>query len=244
MSNLLNYFKVNKTANPELHRDESPKTINESFYQNALAEQMSSRSDECFIEKNKLKLQISETKAKVKKIQEAIQTAREIVCEKNNKITELNSKLSPKESDASHQSAQSDTPRPPMFATFDDVFDNGQLTKLRSFELKKGDDSPFVRQIVQFLYSENLELLKTKTVCGRNYKGAESKAKMTPEKHQTVEKVFAERLSQFDSTERGIRFKRLNRLLKDAFANISKAEEMKNIEKKTCQILSTTLSEK
>lgn len=250
MSKISDYYKASKNSNSECREsiqfEENPKTLNEGFYQNALLEQMNPCSYECAVDKTQLKKQISEMKLKVEKIQEAIKTAREIIYEKDKKIAELNSKLSPKQSDAPIQPTTSDTSATPqpMFQTFNNIFDNDQLAKLRSFNLQKGGDSPFIRQIVQFLYSQNLESLKIKTVCGRKNKGSVSKEKMTPEKYQTVEKVFAERLNQFDSSERSARIQRLNRLLKDAFANISKAEEMKNTEKKTCQNLSKTLSDK
>lgn len=241
MSKISDYFKANKNSNLECHEDllpeENSKTTHEEFYKNALLEQMNQCSEECDVDKKRIKIKISDTLEKIKKIEDAIKTARDIVGEKEKLITELNFKLSPQP----HQQTKCVTP---MFQVFDNLFDSDQLAKLRSFKLLKGEDAPFIRHIVQFLYSGNLKSLKIKTVCGRNVKGSESKEKMTPEKHQTVEKMFVERLSQLESSERSDRFKRLNRLMKKAFANISKAEEMKNTEKKTCENLFTALSDK
>lgn len=104
---------------------------------------------------------------------------------------------------------------------------------LRSIQSAPRGDSTFVLHAVKFLYPNEHEKLRNKTVLGikRPSKNAE-KEKMTSEKKQIMDSIFNERLKglAITSAEHTERAKKLNQFIKSAFANISKLSASKNTE--------------
>lgn len=115
------------------------------------------------------------------------------------------------------------------------MFSCEQIDHLNTFQINVRADSSFVSYIVKYLYAENLDLVANKSSCGRsNKKGGEKKA-MTPVKKKLLSDVYAVRLHNYVANieERNSREKRLNKLIKDAFASISKSVK----EKETLRIV-------
>lgn len=105
-----------------------------------------------------------------------------------------------------------------------------QLKDLRAINSDERGDSTFIMKVISFLYAERIETVKTKTACGRRIKGDSSKTMMTPETKAIVHRIYTERLN---GNEMDLRMKKLNKLIKDAFSNISKSHQSNEI----CRLL-------
>lgn len=226
MSKITEYFKKkNKSAtNNEIVRKEKKKV---DFYEDCLQD---CRNEQCIKKKSDLKMQIKEIKTKVVKCEEAIKSCQSVVDEKKSEINNLQKKMP--------ECVASSTPQL-MFESFSNDFNAEQLSHLRSIGPNIRGDSTFVSFVVKYMYSEKLESLKTKSACGRKYKARQNKNEMTPQKKQTLQNIYIERIRNFgvDLFERNMREKQLNKLIKNAFINITKSLEIQNIEKETCRRL-------
>lgn len=106
------------------------------------------------------------------------------------------------------------------FSTFENVLTNNELAVLRSIGSSKKDDSSFVLNSIRFLYKNDIDKMSCLSLTGRS-RGPEAKQKMSPNKYDTVNKMFLERLTSFElnSTEFTDRSKQIDTHVKNAFIN-------------------------
>lgn len=221
------YFKASKIVPKSV---EPPKKQSEIFYEFCEIKEQQCKG-RCLTQKAEIKKEILSVKEKKSKVEDAIKTCRAIISQKDSEIEQLKAKLPKSEEDAVQRE---------LFDGFSHNFTNDQLIDLRSIQPSSRGDSRFVLNAAKYLYSTELERVKTKSVLGRKRASKNAaKEKMTPEKKLIMEKIFDERLKGLDINllERTERAKNLNKLIKNAFGNISKSLESKSTEHEVCQRL-------
>lgn len=127
-----------------------------------------------------------------------------------------------------------------IYDNFSHSFTQRQLSVLRSISNSIRDDSAFIREAVKDLYEDKIDCLEQKSLTGR---GKNNKSCMTPEKVAILSNLFTERMSNMKlcDSERGVRTKKFNTLIKDAIHNINKSNGMKKSEKNVCQSIEMSL---
>lgn len=225
------YFKTQKSAEFAVIQQQ-PKKANDAFYEDCESEHRC--SSECTVEKDNLKIKINETKETIKKIEDAIISCRSIIVEKNFEIENLQKRL-PEDSNP----VSNDAPEL-MYTSYSNVFSCEQTTQLRSIGTSARNDSTFIIYAIRCLYAENIDSVRNKSACGKKVKrGEKQKTMMTPEKKKTIENIFDERMrgSGLSILEQNFRKKQLNKLIKDALANITKSLDSRNAVNEACRQL-------
>lgn len=117
------------------------------------------------------------------------------------------------------------------FETFAENFNSEQMQSLRAIGPDERGDSTFVLHVIKFLYADRFECLETKSACGRKNKADGSKTMMTPQTIQILERIYLERLNRLgiSPSKQNIRYKKVNKLIKDAFTNITKSIPPKDV---------------
>lgn len=224
-NSITNYFPQTKNVIIDIDKEKNGKKESEEFYEICL-EQLTECTMECQKEKEELKMKINELKEKIEKVEGAIESCCSVISEKENEITKLQGQSS--------QNGANELNQPKiLFESFNDVFDAEQLNKLKSISKTDRSDSTFVCTVIKYLYAENLESIGNKTACGRNKKNHDNKEMMTPTKKKVVQDIYSERLCDIavNLDERQKRENKLNRLIKDAFANIKNSSESQKKER-------------
>lgn len=141
-----------------------------------------------------------------------------------------------------NRDAGSDLNQALIFDEFSSEFTSSQLADLRGVSQEKRADSKFVSLALKSLYDKKLETLETKSVTGRCSKSGQKKEKMTPEKTAILGKIFQSRIQHAttDTTERFMREKCLNKLIKDGLSNITTALKKQTIEKEVGRRLTSS----
>lgn len=209
-----NFFEKSETVNKEKADKEIDK-----FYKNCLNEEICSIV--CKKEKEEIKKKTIEIKEKIALVESAIETCRSIMLEKDIEISKLQ-KETPLLKDSQPE---------PMFNSFSNEFSREQINQMKSISTSNRGDSTFINFTIKCLYSGNLESLQNKTSCDRNDKST-NKTAMTPHKKKVIMEIYKERLSNvaINLEEKNTREKKLNKLIKDAFVNITKSLEIQKIE--------------
>lgn len=226
---LTDYFAV--TKKDVIEKRNEVKKNNENFYEECLNENKCS----CEKQKNSLKMKIKEIKAKVIEYENMVKTARLVIAEKDEEIDRLQKDvclgIALAETVITTVSVQS----PIEFKSFSAHFDPDQLKHLRAINSDQRSDSTFILNVIKFLYDGRLESIGTKTVCGRIMNADKAKIMMTPQTKLIVERIYRERLNLLGITEleQNVRRNKINKLIKDAFTNITKATHTKE----TCRRL-------
>lgn len=104
-----------------------------------------------------------------------------------------------------------------MFDDHKEILREPALKQLRKISVNRRSDSTFVLKIMQNLYSDNIEDLKMKTVCGRAANGF-----ISPTTTTMIKDLLTERLLNLNLTEPQFneRFNRANELINNAIKNI------------------------
>lgn len=209
---ITNYFQVQK------------KSVN--VYKNCIQDTLCDCSDDTV----RIKQQMNEMNEKTKQIENAINTVKLVICEKENEIKNLQEKLSQSVPICDANKVQHSQEL--LFDSFSRFFTLEQLTVLRSIGPQIRSDASFIRYAVQSIYSDKLETIKMKSVCGRKSKNGSFKEPITPEKKSILDSIFAERLRAICTSvlDHNNRKKQFNKLVKYAFMNISKSVESKKEE--------------
>lgn len=213
---LTDFFPVNKKINAII-----PSTAIKSptdFYTLCLRDKVEGCNNSlCSNEKNSLNLKLAEQEKKLEEIDRAIEICLSICRKKGQKIEEM---IATKKVNEPAVSLTKSINVNNMFSNFTNVFTHDELARLRSKGPTKKDDSSFVLDAIRYLYQNNAEKISSLSVTG-NARGTEPKEKMSTEKHDTIKRLFLERLSSLhlNSTEVNSRAKQLNTHLKNAFIN-------------------------
>lgn len=215
---ITNYFSKSKKTSIEPKKESGIKE-SENFYKSCLAE---CQNVECEKEKENLKKQIIELKEKIEKIEDAMESCRSVLMEKDTVIAKLQVN--------STQSLALDKPEM-KFESFSNILNGDQINQLKTISTNERGDSTFVCSVLKYIYADNLDSIKNKTACGKNCKG-QKRNMMTPEKKGMVQDILNERLSSLaiGFEEKQKRENKLNKLINDAFYNITKTSESKELQ--------------
>lgn len=148
--------------------------------------------------------------------------------EATNKTTETTAVASSQRKEAIAQTNEIKIDREkPTFTTFSHNFDNNQLAQLRSTGQLQRDDSTFVANSLKFIYDENLDSIKGKSLTGRGRHKTDKKTQLTPEKVLILKNLFGERLNYItrNEDEKKLREKSFNKHIKNAVANITRTAD-------------------
>lgn len=258
MSKITAFFKqVKKNSNNDITEDTEEsenifeqRTFAELFYEKCLtAQEHACNNIDCLNLKAALQLELKTMEEKNRNIKAAIQICDEIVADKDIEIQNLMQKISvnanvevrdelpPVGERNNAVSAECvDLPQKSsieLFSTFQNNFNPDQLGDLRSISTKQEKDSHFVHNVVEALYEGQLKTLKNISVTGRSA-GGQVKEKMSEQKHTILTNIYTERIMFVTqkSAERVLRQKKLNKHIKDAIRNISKAHNDEECKKK------------
>lgn len=225
MSNTLtNYFaklKTSTTSENIVKKNEEKKT-EDNFYENCVYEK---KCYECDKKKAQIKIKINELKEKIVEYENMTKTVRSVIAEKDEEINRLKGK-----SFCETVANIIDSNPAQSFETFTN-FNSEQLQSLRAIGPDERGDSTFVLHVIKFLYADRFECLATKSACGRKNKSDGSKTMMTPQTKQILERIYLERLNRLgiSPSKQNIRYKKVNKLIKDAFTNITKSIPPKDV---------------
>lgn len=108
--------------------------------------------------------------------------------------------------------------KPVMFVKFESDVDPITLKKLRSIQMGQKQDSTFVLTLVRHFYRNDLNVLFNRTASGKG------KMPITPTKKAAIQKILEERvmIEESDIIRVGFRTNRINTLINDAIANITR----------------------
>lgn len=238
------YFNVQKNNDPI----ESPPSENQNiiesvaFYNECLeVEQANCLNVTCLKSKKELRQSICEMEKKCAKLEQAIITCKAVITEKNVYIENFDIKLHSTESRTNEpETAKMEIYKNDqlMYEDYKGTFDSAILSRLRSLGIKKPDDSTFVSVAVRSLYDGKLDLLKNKSLTGRSTKG-EKREPITPDKLETLKKLFDERINSVtsDLKIRNERKKNLNTCIKNAIRNINDSVGKESVEEEVCSRL-------
>lgn len=198
------------------HTNDVPSKTDE-FYNSYLDKSSSC----CQQEKNRLRFKLAEMKTKIAQNQNAVNTCLKICEKKQTKIKKLEELLQSKKKDISAQPVVEANMK--LFSKYDVQFPTEELAKLRSIGSTKKDDSTFILTGTRSLYRNDLNRAASITVSGRS-RGPEPKQMMSPEKLETINGIFMERLDSLglERGDRVERHKKLNELIRHALTNIKK----------------------
>lgn len=240
MASITDYFKKNKKGETLQHINQEKKlSSSEQFYRMSLAQQkLKCKNTSCIEIILELESQVKDIEIKIQNTKDAIVTCQSIISEKDCKIEALEKKMASINvtSDSvatNNHDADSDLNSVLIFEEFSSDFNSTQLADLRKVGKEKREDSKFISVALRSLYDKKLETLETKSITGKSSKPGQQKEKITPKKIAILGKIFQSRIQDAtaDPTERVMREKRLNKLIKDAQSNITKALKNQRIEK-------------
>lgn len=253
------FFKEVKTVPVEKNTISPSVSVHNQFYKNCLQQQHECQNELCVKTKRELLKKKEGIREKIRKNEEAIRICSMVLSEKNEEIARLHGEIESIETSETQLSNSNSVPdiasqqsisnvtanaeeRTISFGTFLNEFAELELAELRSVGDSIRDDSTFVASSVKYLYKENLGVLKQKSLTGRTTKSGQTKQPMTPQKYDTLSRIFIERINGItnDHIEKESRTKCFNRLIKDAINNINRATQTKEIEKKACELLKET----
>lgn len=267
MAHITDFFKSTKSNEISPQKEIIP-SVSKVFYQYCLAEQINlCKKTDCIERKLALQTQIGELKDKCKNAEDAVKTCKIVLVEKDLEIEQLRLRLqanvdTTRDSNQTHLDSNSvvvnsnSTDRKiaqkeptakksistVSFSKFCDDLSSDVLADLRSIGMNIREDSKFISTIIKGVYADRLDVLKGKSVLGRG-RLKEKNSKVTPKKYDLLTGLFDERLKKIDEPERTMRFKRLNKLIKDSMNNISKRIDQQNLEMETCRRMILTEQE-
>lgn len=240
------FFKVVQQL-PAIDPDETKnEPVHSHFYKECLQEHCECQDERCLKAKSEINQKKELIRAKILKVEEAIELCSKVLFDKDEEIINLRKQFDSIETSehigslSEISSQQHSTEEKPLsFIAFAKEFSTEELSFLRSFRTTKSDDSTFVATTMKYLYKQNLSVLKEKSVTGRSTKAGEKKEPITPEKYDVISNIFTERINLImkDAIERNNRIKSINKLIKDAIHNINKATQTSEIEKNACKHL-------
>lgn len=119
----------------------------------------------------------------------------------------------------------------PSFNNFSNNFVDNHLAHLRSIGPTQRDDSTFVSFSLRFIYNENMDCIKGKTLTGRGKNKNEPKKMLTPDKVVVLKNIFNERLNMVtvNADERNARNKLFNKHVSNAIGNVNRGAEKTEI---------------
>lgn len=100
---------------------------------------------------------------------------------------------------------------------FEENFSPESLENLRLFDIGKKDDSKFILAAVRGLYSDDLKVLKKKTISGRSK--SQPKEKISPKKMEILKQLFKSRVGDDVAREMD-----LGKFVKSAIVSINKKQ--------------------
>lgn len=108
--------------------------------------------------------------------------------------------------------------KPVMFKKFEENIDPATLKKLRNIQMGQKQDSSFVLLLVRHFYWNDLSILFNRTASGKG------KTPITPAKKTVMQEILKERvlLEESDEIHVDLRANRINILINDAIANITR----------------------
>lgn len=113
--------------------------------------------------------------------------------------------------------------RTKLFVNFEIELPALVLDNLRSKSINRSDDASFVSIVLNGLYDNNTEILKTRTISGRSDGG--DKEAISPAKKAILEKIFNERLESMPAYEVDeARKKSLSKLIRVALDIVQRAD--------------------
>lgn len=219
------FFSQTKKDSCVINEKESveEKTV-ENFYDKCLRE----KKCQCEKKEASLKIKINALKEKLIEYENMVKIVRSVIEEKDEEINRLRKDVSP---DVTTQNTGPVELSQPSFVSFSLHFNPKQLEYLQTINSDERSDSTFVLNVIKFLYDGRHETLETKTACGRKINVNEAKTLMTPQTKLIVERIYSERLNllQLGALQHDVRRKKINKLIKDAFANITRSNQTKEI---------------
>lgn len=119
----------------------------------------------------------------------------------------------------------------PSFNNFSNNFVDNHLAHLRSIGPTQRDDSTFVSFSLRFIYNENMDCIKGKTLTGRGKNKNEPKKMLTPDKVVVLKNIFNELLNMVtvNADERNARNKLFNKHVSNAIGNVNRGAEKTEI---------------
>lgn len=136
------------------------------------------------------------------------------------KCTKVNLEKDLKIEKLTHQREESDV-SPMIFGKYEDIFEDKELTTLRSIPFTKSKDSSFILQVIRLLYKNNLDALKSRTTASKTA----DKSPITPEKKAVIKDLYDERLNslKLNDFELSTRKSKLNEYTMTGITNIRKS---------------------
>lgn len=229
------FFRAKKNQENPTIAANTQTTDAEKFYRNCLQQK---KCDEisCLNLKKELSAQLAELNNKIRYHEEAVNTCKIIINDKEIEINHLEITAASNEIEKDTQQEKLSTaendPIPMRFAEFSKYFTTNQLAELRSIGMSSREDSSFVMTAMKYIYADNLESLKSKSVTGRCNKKDQMKTKISPEKNTIIRNIFERRMSDIITDDKKDREKKINKFMKDAITNITKNVERKEQEKR------------
>lgn len=219
-STLTDYYAKNKNSHSQ--KENNIKKINDKFYEDCFRKMEKCTNSNCQREEIELRKQLKEIKEKIEKVEEAIASCRSVIDEKNILIESIR-----KKSEIPNETLKLTK----IFEQFlNQPFSRDQIDRLYTFQSNSRSDSSFVLFVLKCLYADNLSAVEKKSSCGKSGKKGEKKEMMTPTKKKTLVDVYGARLRSYAKPEEFTsREKKLNKLIKDGFANITKSIKVKEI---------------
>lgn len=223
---ITSYFKTKKsTTDDEINNGVPSLNLTEDFYSSCLKAKTTQShgqctSNGCQQKAVQLEESLKKLKAELLKIQKAIDVCQRICNTKDIRIQNL----STKQTMATEATKNVEGARILPFQTFSNDFNDEQLSQLRSFNIEKKDDSPFIAYVMRQLYSNDLTQLSMISVTGRP-RGQIKKAQMSPRKKKMVEDLFHERLMNINDTESAARRSKVNTHINTAINNIRRQDK-------------------
>lgn len=131
-----------------------------------------------------------------------------------------------------------------LLTEFESEFTQDQLSVLRSIGENSPEDSKFILKCVRFLYADNLDVLKFRSVTGRS-NGSVKKEPMSEKKKQLLSEMYSERLNSLDldNNIKKERFKQLNKHIKDAIVHAGRADDKKQRQQDLMKSINDKLSQ-
>lgn len=209
-SRITDFFRTKKSSEPIVAAN-NPTTDAEKFYRNCLQQK---KCDEisCLNLKKELNAQLTELNNKIRYHEEAVNTCKIIINDKEIEINRLEMIATSNAVENGPQQEKSRSienvePSSMRFSEFSKHFTTNQLAELRSIEMSSRLDSSFVMTVLKFIYADNLESLKSKSVTGRCNKKDQIKTKISPEKDTIIRNIFERRMSDVTTDDQGARKK-------------------------------------
>lgn len=208
------FFPVVKRIDFSIRNSQTNQSKTSQFYNSCLQEShQSTQSHHCERKITELKHELAQKKIKLQQAEKAYSTCKRICEKKESQIDDINSKLAAQP----QLSVQPSKPKH-MFVEFSAIFNDPQLSELRSIANNEQNDSSFIFYAVRQLYIGDLKRVKNISLTGRGRGGA--KIPMSPQKQDILRKMYKQRLTSvpIDSA----RHKRINTHIRNAINNIRK----------------------